>query len=166
MSRIGTDIVAAVSGAHQDAATAGEERKRRKRSADALAQVPLLSALSRRHLHQLADVSQITAYRQGTSVIREGDLGSTLYVIVEGQAVVSRGGKRLTTLAPGDFFGEVSLLDGGPRTASVTAETRLSVVRLFRRPFYELVRTEPAIGVKVLSELAKRVRRVDRAVRG
>lgn len=99
-------------------------------------------------------------------MIREGDLGSTLFVIVEGQAVVSRGGKKLATLVPGDFFGEISLLDGGPRTATVAADTPLSVVRLYRGPFYELLRAEPAIGIRVLSELAERIRRVDRAVRG
>jgi CRP/FNR family transcriptional regulator, cyclic AMP receptor protein len=79
---------------------------------------------------------------------------------------VTRGGKKIAMMVPGDFFGEISLLDGGPRTATVVAETPLSVVRLYRAPFFRLVQSEPDLGVRVLSILARRIRRVDRAVRG
>jgi CRP/FNR family transcriptional regulator, cyclic AMP receptor protein len=166
MSKSGVDIVSAVSGARRDARRDHETRRSRRRRADALGRVPLFADLPRRDLVRLAEAAQIVSFRPGAPVIREGDLGATLFVIVEGAARVSRGGRKLATLAPGDFFGEVSLLDGGPRTASVTAETPLTVVRLFRGPFYRLVQAEPAIGVKVLTELAKRLRRVDRTVRG
>jgi CRP/FNR family transcriptional regulator, cyclic AMP receptor protein len=166
MAKAGFDIVGAVSGARRDMERDVESRRARKRRADALSQVPLFADLSRRHLNQVAEAAQIVSFRPGAAVIREGDLGSTLFVITQGQARVTRGGKTLATLAPGDVFGEVSLLDGGPRTASVVAETPLSAVRLFRAPFFRLVHAEPAIGVRVPTELAKRVRRVDRAVRG
>lgn len=160
----GIDLVTAVTGTAPT--TDRRDRRSRRERADALARVPLFADLGRRHLNQLADAAQIVSYRQGTTVIREGDPGATLFVIVDGTADVSRGGRTLATLSPGEFFGEVSLLDGGPRTASIVAQTPLTAVRLFRAPFYRLVQAEPAIGVRVLAELARRIRRVDRAVRG
>jgi CRP/FNR family transcriptional regulator, cyclic AMP receptor protein len=160
----GIDLVTAVTGTAPT--TDRRDRRSRRERADALARVPLFADLGRRHLNQLADAAQIVSYRQGTTVIREGDPGATLFVIVDGTADVSRGGRTLATLSPGEFFGEVSLLDGGPRTASIVAQTPLTAVRLFRAPFYRLVQADPAIGVRVLSELARRIRRVDRAVRG
>ncbi len=160
----GIDLVTAVTGTAPT--TDRHDRRSRRERADALARVPLFADLGRRHLNQLADAAQIVSYRQGTTVIREGDPGATLFVIVDGTADVSRGGRILATLSPGEFFGEVSLLDGGPRTASIVAQTPLTAVRLFRAPFYRLVQAEPAIGVRVLAELARRIRRVDRAVRG
>jgi CRP/FNR family transcriptional regulator, cyclic AMP receptor protein len=160
----GIDLVTAVTGTAPT--TDRRDRRSRRERADALARVPLFADLGRRHLNQLADAAQIVSYRQGTTVIREGDPGATLFVIVDGTADVSRGGRTLATLSPGEFFGEVSLLDGGPRTASIVAQTPLTAVRLFRTPFYRLVQAEPAIGVRVLAELARRIRRVDRAVRG
>jgi CRP-like cAMP-binding protein len=160
----GIDLVTAVTGTAPT--TDRRDRRSRRERADALARVPLFADLGRRHLNQLADAAQIVSYRQGTTVIREGDPGATLFVIVDGTADVSRGGRTLATLPPGEFFGEVSLLDGGPRTASIVAQTPLTAVRLFRAPFYRLVQAEPAIGVRVLAELARRIRRVDRAVRG
>ena len=166
MAKAGIDIISAVSGARGDADQGAEGRRTRKQRVDALSRVPLFSDLSRRHLNQVAEAARIVTYRRGAPVIREGDLGATLFVIVEGEAKVTRGGRKLATLAPGDFFGEISLLDGGPRTATVIAETPLSVVRLYRAPFFRLVQAEPDLGVKVLSILARRIRRVDRAVRG
>ena len=166
MAKAGFDIVGAVSGVRREAEQSAESRRARKRRADALSRVPLFSGLSRRHLLQLADAARIVSFRQGAAIIREGDLGATLYVIVEGEAKVTRGGKTLVTLAPGDVFGEISLLDGGPRTATVAAATPLTAVRLYRTPFFRLVQVEPAIGVRVLAQLAKRLRRVDRTVRG
>ena len=141
-------------------------RAARKRSADALGVVPLFSGLSRRHLNQLADVAQDIQFHQGATVIREGDGGETMFCIVEGEATVSRGGKRLAALRPGDFFGEISLLDRGPRTATVTASTPLSTIMLARKPFLGVVESEPALANRILVEVAKRLRRTERAVRG
>ncbi|MEX0754111.1 MAG: cyclic nucleotide-binding domain-containing protein [Actinomycetota bacterium] len=136
--------------------------KVRRRSADALAGVPLFSGLSRRHLNQLADVVDEVRFRPGTAVIREGDLGQTLFVILEGQAKVTRGGRTLTKLGPGEFFGEISLLDRGPRTASVGAQTPLVTVRLFRREFLKLARSEPKMAERVLETLAGRLRAAEK----
>jgi CRP/FNR family transcriptional regulator, cyclic AMP receptor protein len=138
--------------------------KVRRRSAEVLGRVPLFSGLTRRHLHQLADTATEVSFRQGGTVIREGDLGETLFVVLEGQAKVTRGGRKINTLGPGDFFGEISLIDRGPRTATVVAETPLITVRLFRRDFLKLLEREPKLAEKVLLTLAGRLRTVEKSL--
>lgn len=137
-----------------------------RRRADMLASVPLFSGLARRHLRDLAQLADEVRYRAGERVVRQGQLGETFYVILEGEAKVVRGGRTVARLRPGDFFGEISLLDGGPRTATVVAETPLVAVRIHRREFVRLVRAEPDVGVRVLAEVAQRIRRADRPLTG
>lgn len=100
---------------------------------------------------------------EGARVVREGDVGDTFYVILEGQAkVVSGSGRVVNRLRPGDFFGEISLLDGGPRTASVVAETQLTMLALARKDFLRAVQQDPAVGVKLLAHTASLLRRMER----
>jgi CRP/FNR family transcriptional regulator, cyclic AMP receptor protein len=137
-----------------------------KRGADILAQVPLFSGLSKRHLRRLADLADEVRFREGAAVVEEGMLGGTFYVILNGEARVVRGGRFVARLLPGDFFGEISLLDGGPRTASVVAETPLSTVRVFKRAFDKFLVSDPAVSVKILAEVARRLREVERPLTG
>lgn len=151
------------------AAEPGAKRSGRplgKRGTEILASVPLFSGLSKRHLHTLARLADEVAFRKGASVVQEGQLGETLFVILEGEAKVVRGGRRIATMLPGDFFGEISLLDGGPRTASVVAVTPLVAVRIHRRPFLKTLAAEPDMTTKVLVELTGRLRRAQRPVTG
>jgi CRP-like cAMP-binding protein len=105
-------------------------------------------------------------FHEGAKVVSEGDQGDSLYIIVEGQASVIRGGRRVDNLLPGDFFGEVSLLDGGPRTATVTADTPLVVLAMNRKPFARMLEQEPEIAVKILISLARRFRYMQRSLAG
>lgn len=101
---------------------------------------------------------------EGARVVREGDVGDTFYVIHEGQAkVVNASGRVVNRLRPGDFFGEISLLDGGPRTASVVAETPLTMLALARKDFLRVIEQEPAVGVKLLAHAASLLRRMERS---
>jgi CRP/FNR family cyclic AMP-dependent transcriptional regulator len=136
----------------------------RRRSAVALAGVPLFTGFSKRHLRHLADATDEVVFRPGEAIVTEGALGETLFVILEGQAKVVRGGKVQTRLVPGDFFGEVSVLDGGPRTASVVAETPVAALRLFRRTVLELMESEPQLALALLEGIARRIREVDRTL--
>jgi CRP/FNR family transcriptional regulator, cyclic AMP receptor protein len=138
----------------------------RKRNADALSHVPLFANLSRRQLNQLAERADEVRFRSGADVIREGDLGEALFVILEGEAKVTRGGRKLAVLEPGDFFGEVSLFDRGPRTATVTAQTPLATVRIFRKGFMKLVESDPKMAEQILIELAGRLRSVEKSLLG
>ena len=137
----------------------------RHRSTVALAGVPLFTGFSKRHLRRLADATDEVVYRPGEAIVEENALGETLFVILEGQAKVVRGGKVRTRLVPGDFFGEVSVLDGGPRTASVVAETPVHVLRLFRRTLMRLIADEPQVRMRLLDGIVRRIREVDRVTK-
>jgi CRP/FNR family cyclic AMP-dependent transcriptional regulator len=135
-----------------------------RRERDALARVPLFAGLSARHLRRLADLTEEHRYMEGSSVVREGEPGDTFYVILEGEAKVLSGARRvLNRLQPGDFFGEISLLDGGPRTATVVADTPLTMLALPRRGFLRSIEQEPAVGVKLLAHAAGMLRRLERS---
>lgn len=97
---------------------------------DRLKQVPLFSACSNRELRAIAGVVKEVDHPKGTVIAREGDPGVGLFVIVDGDAEVTIGGKRMARLSRGDFFGEIALLDGGPRSATVTAKSDLRLLGL------------------------------------
>lgn len=125
---------------------------------EALAQAPLFAEVARRHLRALARLAKEQSYRPGERVVREGIAGSSLFVVVEGEARVERAGERLATLAPGQFFGEISLLDGGPRSATVVAETDLRCVKLDGQDLRALLERRPEVAIRLLETLAARLR--------
>ena len=133
-----------------------------RRSAVALAGVPMFQGFSRRHLNHLAAEADEVDFRAGEHVVEEGLLGETLFVVLEGQAKVVRGDRKVATLVPGDFFGELSALDGGPRSATVIAETPLATVRLFRRTLVGLLRSESGLTINLLQGIARRIREIER----
>jgi len=138
-----------------------------KRERDALAQVPLFSGLAPRYLKRLADLTQQGRYMEGARIVRDGDIGDTFYVIMEGEAkVVSPAGRTVNHLRPGDYFGEISLLDGGPRTASVVADTPMTMLELPRKAFLKMIELEPVVGVKLLAHAAGMLRRMERPATG
>lgn len=137
------------------------------RRRDVLAQVPLFFDLSSRHLKRLADRMEEQRFMEGASVVRHGEVGDTFYVIVEGEAkVIGSGGRVVHRLQPGEFFGEISLLDGGPRTATVIAETPMLMLTLARSAFRELIEVEPRVAVGMLKHVASMLRRLERPASG
>jgi CRP-like cAMP-binding protein len=158
-------VTAAMTPLHNEPAPARGKRPRMgKRGVHLLAGVPLFSDLSPRHLKRLADLAEEVRYDAGTPIVQEEQPGGTMYVILEGEAKVTRRRRTINHLYPGDFFGEVSLLDGGPRTASVVGETPIVAARLFRKDFAKLISNDPQIALKVLTELALRIRRTHRSI--
>ena len=138
-----------------------------KRERDAMTQVPLFSTLSPRHLRRVADLAQEERIMEGATIVREGDIGDTFYVILEGEAkVTSKSGRIVNRLRPGDFFGEISLLDGGPRTASVVADTPMVLLGITRKAFLRVITDEPEIGVKLLQYASSMLRRLDHPPNG
>jgi CRP/FNR family cyclic AMP-dependent transcriptional regulator len=127
-----------------------------------LATVPLFTGLSQTHLRSVASLAEEVRYSPGRMIVRAGTPGVAFYVIVEGSAKVLRGtiasAKGTWTLGPGDFFGEMALLDGGPRTASVVAETPLTTIRIERAQFRKMLKEEPDIALKLLESMAARMR--------
>ena len=149
---------------HDPSPSRGKRPRMGKRGVHLLAAVPLFSDLSSRHLKRMAELAEEVRFKAGDLIVQEGQPGGTFFVILEGEAKVTRKGRRLNELYPGDFFGEVSLLDGGPRTATVTAETPIVAVRLFRKEFSKLIASDPEIAVKILAELSARIRRTHHSV--
>jgi CRP/FNR family transcriptional regulator, cyclic AMP receptor protein len=131
---------------------------------DSLSTVPLFSGLSKRELKRCGSVAKVVKFDAGDVVAEEGEEGLAFYVIIEGQADVKRRGKTVATLIPGDFFGEVSLLDGGPRTATVVGTTPLKLLSILRWDFRELLKKDPGLVPKLLKELARRLRQIERPV--
>jgi CRP-like cAMP-binding protein len=125
---------------------------------ETLAQVPELALLSKRHLRRLLKAMHEYEYPAGETVVREGVHGQTLFVVLEGKARVSRRGRTVGRVGAGDFFGEIAVLDRGPRTASVVAETPLRCWALHREELRDLVKAEPALGWALLESLASRLR--------
>jgi CRP-like cAMP-binding protein len=126
--------------------------------------VPLFETLSKRHLKKLAGLTTTVEHDAGDTVIQEGEPGDSFFITVSGQAKVISGGKTVHRLIPGDHFGEISLLDGRPRSASVVAETPLSLLRLPRASFLRLIRNDADLARALLASLARMVRRVDRSL--
>jgi CRP-like cAMP-binding protein len=132
-----------------------------------LAQVPLFSHLSRRQLKRLSDATTEQRYMEGAKIVREGEEGDSFFMIVEGQArVVDANGKTINNLVPGDFFGEISLLDGGARTATVETETPMRVLVLKRNTFRKVVSEDTTVATKLLEYAATLLRRLERPVAG
>lgn len=138
-------------------------RRTRRQTAEMLAAVPLFDGFAKKHLSRLAADTDELVFNAGESVVREHDPGETLFVVLQGEGKVVRGGKKVGSVVPGDFFGELSALDGGERSASIVALTEMRVLRLFRRTLTALIEDEPSVRLKLLDGIVKRVREVDRA---
>ncbi len=130
---------------------------------DQLARVPLFSDCSQRDLQTISRVVKDIDHPAGTVVAREGEPGVGLFVIADGTADVTIGGKKKATLGPGDFFGEIALLDGGPRTATVTATSDVHLLGLTEWVFRGLMQEHPSIAVKTLQAMAGRLRGATKA---
>jgi CRP/FNR family transcriptional regulator, cyclic AMP receptor protein len=133
-------------------------------NAKSLAAVPLFTGFSNKHLKRLATQADELTFEPRESIVEEGMLGETLFVVLTGRGKVSRRGRKVGDVLPGDFFGELSALDGGPRSATVSAETPMRVLRLFRHTLQGLLRDEPSLTLKLLDGIVRRMREVDRQI--
>ena len=130
---------------------------RQDRKVEALARTPLFEGLSKKELRALARVTDDLAVEPGEVLCKEGELGREFFVIMDGEAEITRKGKRLEERGGGDFFGEIALIEDIPRTATVTAKTPLRLFVLTSRAFRPMLDDHPAIERKVLRALAKRL---------
>jgi CRP/FNR family cyclic AMP-dependent transcriptional regulator len=133
----------------------------RDQKLDLLRRIPLFTDFGRRDLErlsQLADEVEVPAERR---LMEQGDRGTEMFVIASGRVRVERDGRRINTLGPGDFFGEIALLDGGPRTATVTADEPTRLLVLTHREFHTMMEEFPEVAAEVLNALAHRIRRLE-----
>ena len=136
----------------------------RRPEVELLTRVPLFDGLSRTQLGRVGSLAEQVTYNAGRVIVKKDDPGRAFYVIVEGHAKVVKG--RIVTargeaeLGPGEFFGELALLDGGKRAATVIAATELTTIRIERTAFRRLLREEPDLSLKLLEGMAKRTRKI------
>ena len=127
-----------------------------------LRSVPLFQGLSTRELREVRRAAEDVEFREGTTIVAEGLLASDFYLVLDGQAEVLIHERRRRVLGAGDYFGEMSVLDGGPRSATVRAITRVTALRLNRPAFLRLLDREGSIGRKVLLVMSERLRAAER----
>ncbi len=126
--------------------------------------VPLFSACTRRQLRAVARIADVFDAAAETALIRAGEPGEEFFLIVEGTARVHVSAKKRLRLRSGDFFGEMSLLDGEPRSATVVAETPLRLLVISRKNFSALLDEVPGMTQTLLATLSRRVRVAERAL--
>jgi CRP-like cAMP-binding protein len=127
---------------------------------DVLSMVPVFHGLSRKHLKWLAGYCEIADFMAAYPIVKQGDPGDAFYVVLDGQAKVTQGKRFLGRLLPGDHFGEIAVIDGGPRTATVTSETPMTLAILSRKNFRTAMTDDPELAYHMMVELAQMFRRV------
>lgn len=139
---------------------------KRQTHLDHLASVPLFAACSKKELQAVARASDEVALPAGTVLCEQGTVGREAFVILDGTAEVRRNSNKVATVGAGTCVGELALLDHGPRTATVVADTDITVLAIATREFAGILDEVPPIAHKILRSLAARVRDLDSKIYG
>ena len=131
-----------------------------------LERVPIFEDCSMRQLRAIADISKIVEVPARTQLTKMGEPGDEFFIIIDGTALVTLSPQRRGRIKPGEFFGEMSLIDGEPRSANVKAETDLRLLVIERSHFWTLLREVPELTEKVMLTLSRRVRNLQRSLLG
>lgn len=129
---------------------------------DVLRGIPLFAALSKRHVKRIANLARPRRFAASSAIVRKGERGETFFVILDGEATLNLPTGRNVALGAGDFFGELALLDGGPRTATILAKGPVLTMAIGRRPFLKLVKGDSALSLGLLKVMAEHLREADR----
>ena len=124
---------------------------------DLIRGVPLFASASKQGLAEIASIADEIDLPEGKTLITEGDTGREFFVLIDGSAEVARGGKKVASIGPGDFFGEIALITKTPRNATITTTSPVRALVITDRAFRSLLDHSPQIQIGVLSALAERV---------
>jgi len=124
---------------------------------DLIRGVPLFASASKQELGEIASIADEIDLPEGKVLIKEGDTGREFFVLIEGTAEVARGGKKVASIGPGDFFGEIALISRTPRNATITTTSPVRALVITDRAFRQLLDHSPQIQIGVLSALAERL---------
>ena len=138
--------------------------RRSSQKIDLLKKVHLFSNLSQRHLGEIAKHADQVQVEKGRVLVQQGKIGWEFIFIVEGKARVEKDGNVIRQLSKGDFFGEISLIDGEPRTSSVIAETNMTLLIVHKPSFDHLLEKIPGLQRKILISLCQYLRRAEKAI--
>ena len=136
-------------------------RRSRNAKVELLSKVALFAGCNGKELAKVASLVDEIDIAAGNVIAREGQPGREFFVIAEGRVTVAMPDGSTVALGPGSFFGEMALLDGGPRVATVTAASPVVLLVVDRRSFASLLRETPSVTEKMLAELARRLRAVE-----
>lgn len=134
----------------------------KKAHVEHLRNVPLFQSCSQKDLEKIAKAGDEVTMPAGSLIVDQGQTGREAFVVLEGSVTVRRNGKKVATAGPGTIVGELSLLDHGPRTATVICDTDCTFLLLDQRKFLGVIDDVPAIGHKLLASLASKIRELDR----
>jgi CRP-like cAMP-binding protein len=126
-----------------------------------LAKVPLFQSCSDDEIQAIAEIAQESDFEAGQLIITQGTPGQAFYMILSGRVEIIRDGRSLGAYGPGDFFGEMSLLDNAPRSATIRALDPTRCLMLSSWDFKALIEKTPSIAVKLLEVLSRRLRVAD-----
>jgi CRP/FNR family cyclic AMP-dependent transcriptional regulator len=129
---------------------------------NALRATDLFSSLSRRSLARIAGSAKVVKHPAGKELVTEGAVGVGFHLIVEGTASVKVNGKRRAEIGPGQYFGEMSLIDGGPRSATITTDTPLTTIYLSAWNFGPILKSEPDVARALLLVMCARLRAAEK----
>ena len=129
----------------------------RNEKVELIKKVPLFAGGSKSELEQIAQIADEIDLREGKEMTQQGSRGREFFVLLEGEADVTKDGRSINKLGPGDFFGEIALVSDTPRTATVTATSPVRALVITDRAFKQLLDHSPEIAVGVLTALAERV---------
>ena len=132
-------------------------RIRQAEKIDALRTIPLFQELSKKELEFLARMTTEVAVKDGTHLVTQGELGREAMIIVSGTAVVRRNGRKIDSMGPGDFFGEMSLVNHIPRNADVIASSDVRVLVMHAGEFANIFEQFPKVAVKILRTVVERL---------
>ena len=130
---------------------------RRDAKVELLKRTPLFAGCTKSELRELAKTADELDLREGTVLIREGRPGREFFVLIDGTAEVTKQGKKIADLGPGDWLGEIALITDSPRTATVTATSPVDVLVITDRRFRSVVETMPSIALKMLASVGERL---------
>jgi len=130
---------------------------RKNAKIDLLKSVPLFAGCSKADVQRIAEIADELDLAEGATLIREGERGREFLVVVEGTVRVTRKGRKLRDLGPGDFIGEIALVADVPRTATVTATSPVRLLVVTDRAFRRLLERTPTVSAKVLQSLGERL---------
>jgi CRP-like cAMP-binding protein len=140
------------------AAAATFARITQARRLELLAAVPLFDGLKKRQLANLARMTETARFQPGHEIVVEGTPGDFCCIIAEGTAQATKAGSSIARFGPGDLFGELAILDGGVRSATVRTLTEVVAIRVQRDAFCEVATADPRIALRILEVLASRLR--------
>lgn len=132
-----------------------------KRPAALLAKVPLFAGMTERQLRVVAQTMKETRFSPGQKLITEGDHDARFYLIVEGKAKVTVKGRKKREIGPGDYIGEMAIIDSGVRSATVTAETEVVTLSAARWNFEAVLKSNPNVLLALLREMSRRLRALE-----